>query len=135
MGDAYIGGTCRAIGVSNYFVKHLEELAKYARIMPAANQVEFSPRAPLQKLVQYCRDNNIVLEAFSWLTPHVLELPQLQEIADALERTAVQVLLRWFVMQGIAPLWQTQLEERLLENAAAFSDDFELSEAQVASIS
>jgi len=132
--DARDAGTCRAIGVSNFLVKHLEELARYARILPAANQIEYSPSAPLQELVDYCHRHGIVVQAFGWLLPHVLELPKLLEVSKALGRPLVHVLLRWFLAQGISPLFKTEREERLLENAEALSDDFELSPVQVAEI-
>jgi len=132
--EAHDRGLCRAIGVSNYMLKHLRELARYARIQPAVNQIEYAPGAPLGELVEHCRSSGIVLEAFAWLLPHNLEQPGLRHVAARLGRPPVLVLMRWFLQQGMVPLWKTDREERVLENTEALSDAFELSPADLDAI-
>lgn len=133
---AFRARTCRAIGVSNFMVKHLEELAGYAWIQPAVNQIEYSPTAPLGELIDYCHRKGIVVEAFRWHAQHVMDLPQLQELSRSMARPAMHVLMRWFLAQGIAPIFGTNREERLLENAEAFATDqqLELTRAELSAL-
>lgn len=68
MEDALKEGKVRAIGVSNFTVKHLEALKKTARIWPpAVNQVEFHPLYPQAELLEYCQKEGIVLQAYASL--------------------------------------------------------------------
>ncbi len=61
----YGEGKCKAIGVSNYSEKHLEELLKEAKVVPAVNQVEFSAFLYQKELLDYCKGKGIVIEGFS----------------------------------------------------------------------
>ena len=61
-------GKCRAIGVSNYTIFHLQDLLGKARIVPAVNQVEFSPFLYQKELLNFCREQGIQMEAYSPLT-------------------------------------------------------------------
>jgi diketogulonate reductase-like aldo/keto reductase len=70
MEDALLQGCCRAIGVSNFTVQHLEQLrwSKSTRIWPpAVNQVEFHPLLPQSELLAYCRRHGIVVQAYASL--------------------------------------------------------------------
>ncbi|HTQ29562.1 MAG TPA: aldo/keto reductase, partial [Puia sp.] len=64
----YREGRARAIGVANYLLPFLEELASYAGITPAVNQVEFSPYLFLEDLLTHCRAKQIQLQAYSPLS-------------------------------------------------------------------
>lgn len=58
-------GKTKAIGVSNFSVKYLEELLEHAKVVPAANQVENHPQLPQQDLKDYCDSKGIILQAYS----------------------------------------------------------------------
>ncbi len=62
MTETYLQGLCKAIGVSNFGIGHLEQLLKYATVSPAVNQIELSPFLQRTELVDYCRSKDIVLE-------------------------------------------------------------------------
>jgi len=62
-------GKARSIGVSNYYQNHLEELLSGADIIPAVNQVEFSPYLYLKELKEYCDNKGIRLGAYSPIVP------------------------------------------------------------------
>ncbi|MCI0411409.1 aldo/keto reductase, partial [bacterium] len=64
----YKEGRCRSIGVSNYLIRHLEELLSESEVVPVVNQVEFSPFLYQKELLEYCRSKNILLEAYSPIT-------------------------------------------------------------------
>src|SRR5437879_4004601 len=58
-------GLARSIGVSNYTIRHLEELLPATPIPPAVNQVEFHPFLYQKDLLEFCVKNRIQLEAYS----------------------------------------------------------------------
>ncbi len=61
-------GRARAIGVSNYTERHLKELLHHASVVPAVNQVEFSPFLYSDSFLRYCEQARIQAEAYSPLT-------------------------------------------------------------------
>merc|ERR1711865_843918 len=101
--QAFESGICKAIGVSNYMVKHLQELDRYARVKPSVNQLEYSPTVPLMDVDAYCRENGIVLQAFGWRHPDVLEHPTVRRLAAELGRSSSEVVVLWMLQQGQAP--------------------------------
>ncbi|OHD72576.1 MAG: glyoxal reductase [Spirochaetes bacterium RBG_13_68_11] len=133
MEKLYADGRVRAIGVSNFKVHHLEELAKTASVMPAVNQVEFHPFLLQPELLAYDQANGIRHEAWSPLTRgRSLENPVIVRTARAHGRTPAQVLLRWDLQHGVATIPKSVHRERILENSALF--DFELTPAEIAAI-
>ena len=126
-------GTLRAIGVSNYSVRHLEELRAHATVAPAADQVEFHPFVYDPELLRYAADHAIRIEAWSPLTRgRQLDHPTIAAIAAAHHRTPAQVLLRWGLQHDLIVLPKSVRRERILENAQIF--DFELAAAEMASL-
>jgi diketogulonate reductase-like aldo/keto reductase len=121
----YHEGRVRAIGVSNFMVHHLEELARHAEVPPAVNQIEVSPFLQQREVRDWCRGHEIVVEAYSPLTKgHRLTHPGVVAEARALARTPAQVLLRWALQHDLVALPKSTRPDRIRENAALF--DFEL---------
>jgi diketogulonate reductase-like aldo/keto reductase len=126
-------GRCRAIGVSNFTVAHLQELLSYAKVVPAVNQVEFHPALPQHELLQFCRSHNITLEAYSSLGRQALLTERsVLSVSEHLHRTPSQVLLRWALQQQVPVIPKSVHPERVKENSQLF--DFELSPEQVNTI-
>jgi len=124
-------GVARAIGVSNYAIRHLEELRGHATTPPAVNQVEFHPFVYDPELLRYCDDHGIRMEAYSPLTRNRrLDDPTVAEIARAEERTPAQVLIRWGLQHGVIEIPKSIRRERIQENSRVF--EFELSPAEMA---
>jgi diketogulonate reductase-like aldo/keto reductase len=122
---------CRAIGVSNFTVEHLEELAKVSAVVPAVNQVEFHPFLYQAELLEYCRKHGIVLEAYSPLMRgNRFDDPLLQELAKSRSRTVPQILIRWGLQHGLVEIPKSTRPERIRENLNVF--DFELSRPEMA---
>jgi len=61
-------GTCWAIGVSNYMIRHLEEVLEHGRVIPAVNQVELHPFLHPRELAAFCKAHGIQIESYSPLT-------------------------------------------------------------------
>jgi diketogulonate reductase-like aldo/keto reductase len=120
------GGKCRAIGVSNYMIRHLEELLANSMTVPAVNQVEFSPYLYLSDLLEFCRKHKIQLEAYSPLTKgYKLNDKKLAAIAKKYSKTPAQILIRWTLQKDVVVIPKSSHKERILENADVF--DFEIS--------
>ncbi len=124
-------GKARAIGVSNYTVRHLEETIGRSYVVPAVDQVEFSPFLYQKELLSYCRTKGVVLEAYSPLTRgRKLNDPRLLELAEKYERSPAQMMIRWVLQKGMVAIPKSVHRERLVENAGAL--DFTISLADEA---
>ena len=101
-------GQCKAIGLSNVNLAQLKEVFEIARIKPAVVQVESHPYLPEWELLDYCRKNGIVMQAFAALghgmEPKLLDDPAIAVIAKRVNKTPAQVLLAWALQRGTAPL-------------------------------
>ena len=139
------GGLSRDIGVCNYGVSLLRDLLSYARRPPAVLQIESHPYLTQEKIMRFCREEDIAVTAFSPLgassylelgmaSEHesVLDTAVVQDIATRVMRTPAQVVLRWGIQRGTAIIPKTSRVERLSENAALF--DFELDDADMKAI-
>jgi diketogulonate reductase-like aldo/keto reductase len=127
-----LDGRVRAIGVSNYMAHHLEELLAGAVVKPAVNQIELSPFNYRSRLatVELCRQNSIVVEAYSPLTKgRKLSDPTVGEIGSRHGKSPAQILIRWSIQHGFVVLPKSVTPARIRENIDVF--DFELSEAEM----
>ncbi len=126
----YSEGRVKAIGVANYLEPFLSELESYASIMPAVNQVEFSPYLYLSKLLDVCKQSNIQLQAY---TPLVRGLrmndSKLQSIAKKYDKTPAQMILRWAMQHGVSSIPKSVNLGRIRENFAIF--DFQITETDM----
>ncbi|MGC3999196.1 MAG: aldo/keto reductase [Anaeromyxobacter sp.] len=114
-------GKARAIGVSNYTVRHLDELLASCRTPPAVNQVEFSPFLHQRALLEHCRRHGIQLEAYGPLVrAQKLDDPTLQRVARKHGRTPAQVLVRWGLEHDLVVIPKSAHPERIRENADVF---------------
>ncbi len=119
-------GRLRAIGVSNYTVRHLEELLGESPVPPSVDQVELHPFLQQRELTIFCQARGIQLEAYAPLVKaQRMDHPVVLEVAAAHARTPAQVLLRWGLQHGFAVLPKSVHPARIAENAQVF--DFELS--------
>lgn len=120
----------KAIGISNYTTDHLRELDKESLITPTVNQVEFSPFLYQKELHEFCKNNNIQLEAYSPLTKgRKFENPTLKDIAKKYSKTPAQVLIRWVLQHDIVVIPKSANPKRIEENSNVF--DFELDDGDM----
>ena len=110
-------GMARAVGVSNYTIRHLEQLLATANTPPAVNQVEFHPFLYQRELLQFCRAQGVVLEAYSPLTRgERLNDKTVCAIADKHGATPAQVLIAWCLTLGLVVIPKSVRRARLMEN-------------------
>ncbi|KAL6609866.1 hypothetical protein ACP70R_039835 [Stipagrostis hirtigluma subsp. patula] len=129
MEKLYDSGKTRAIGVSNFSCKKLEDLLAMARVPPAVNQVECHPVWQQHKLRKLCRSTGVHLSAYSPLGspgspgysgPSVLSNPIVVSVAEKLHRTPAQVALRWGIQMGMSVIPKSSNESRIKENFDIF---------------
>ncbi|HTA33034.1 MAG TPA: aldo/keto reductase [Solirubrobacteraceae bacterium] len=126
-------GSTRSIGVSNFSVAELEQLAAVADLAPVVNQVQFSPFEYRRALLDACRQRDIALEAYSPLgTGRHISHQTVNRIAQRVGRTPAQVLLHWCVQHGVPVIPKSTHRERIEENAQIF--DFTLSDEDMAEL-
>ena len=126
-------GHARSIGVSNFNVAELDELLAVADVQPVVNQVQFSPFEYRRSLLEACEGRDIVIEAYSPLgTGRHLGDRTVAQIAERLERTPAQVLIRWAVQHDLVVLPKSTHRERIEQNAQVF--DFTLADEDMAAL-
>lgn len=133
MEEAVDAGLVKTIGVSNFLVHHLEALAETAKIAPAVNQIRLAPGCYQTEVVDYCKEHNIILEAWSPLGQgEIFTNVKMKSLADKYGKTIAQLALAWSVYQGFLPLPKSVNEERIKENIDFF--DIELTEEDAETI-
>lgn len=120
-------GRARTIGVSNFGRDRLARLIDSAAQAPVVNQVQFSPYHYRRRLLEYCNEQGVVFEAYSPLARgRGLDNPTITSVAERLDRTPAQVMLRWAIQHRAVVIPKSSREERIRSNARVF--DFELAE-------
>ena len=125
----------RAIGVSNFQIRHLEALEKAGLLKPAVNQIELHPSFQQRELKPYCEERDIRIEAWSPLggSDHLLiDRPEILSIAKKHGKTGAQVIIRWELQLGNIVIPKSVKKNRIIENANVF--DFVLDEEDMALI-
>ncbi len=126
----YEQGKCRAIGVSNYTIRHLNELLASTPLVPMVNQIEIHPFLYRKDLIDFCMTRNIAVEAYSPLSKaRRMDDPRIVSVAGKYQRSGAQVLIRWSLQHGWISLPKSVRRERIVENAGVF--DFELDQADM----
>ena len=113
-------GKCKAIGLSDVGLEKVKEIFEAATIKPAVVHVESHPYLPEWELLDYCRKNGIVLQAFAALghssEPNLLADPVITAIANRVGKTPAQVVLAWAIQRGTALLTTSKTPSRIKEN-------------------
>ena len=127
MEEAFEAGKLKAIGISNFCERHIDELLKTAKIKPMVNQIKVCPGQPQKELADYSRSLGMVVEGYSPLgTGGIFKNAEIQQLAEKYGRTVAQVCIRWCLQQGVVPLPKSVTFARIEENSKIF--DFTLSD-------
>jgi len=136
-------GLVKQIGVSNFPCALFNDLLGYAKIVPAANQVEVTPYLAQPHLQSYLDDRGVHVTAYSPLGmgtrenyydgvprgPLVLEDPKIHEFAKKYNKTIAQIIIRWNIQHGRSVIPKSVKESRIKENLAVF--DFNISDEDI----
>ncbi len=125
-------GLTRDIGVSNYSLAMLDECERATGVLPAVNQIRWSPLLYDAAVEQGHRDRGVVLEGYSALRGGTLDHPVISGIAERLGRTPAQVIVRWHLEHGTVVIPKSRQPERIRANADV--DGFTLSPDDVAAL-
>jgi diketogulonate reductase-like aldo/keto reductase len=140
----YADGRVRAIGVSNFMPHHLRALLEQTDVIPALNQIELHPYFTQPDTRRADAQHGILDQAWSPIggitfypgwgehRRNVLEDEAIGRIADRVDKSPAQVLLRWHLQQGRSAIPKSTNPARIAENFAVF--DFELSADEIAAI-
>lgn len=135
--DFYHKGRIRAIGVSSFLPPMIESLRDVSDVLPAVNQFEISPLNTQKKLIKYCQDRKITVEAMSTFSHfrsneprmEIIDHEKIKPIALKYGKSIPQIILRWLIQQGVSVIPKTWEEKHMKENIDIF--DFELSDEDV----
>lgn len=129
----YADGKVRAIGVSNFLQVHLDKLLPETTIKPMLNQMEFHPHLIQQQLLDFCKSQDILYQAWSPIMQGgVFDIPILKKISKKYRKNAAQITLRWDLQKGVATIPKSANQARIGSNADLF--DFELTSEEMAQI-
>ncbi|MDN5027154.1 aldo/keto reductase [Streptococcus sp. SPS1] len=121
MEDLYQEGKIRAIGVSNFLPHHLDALLETVTIVPAVNQIRLAPGVYQEKVVAYCREKGILLEAWGpFGQGELFDSKQVQEIAANHGMSVAQIALAWSLAEGFLPLPKSVTASRIQANLDCF---------------
>lgn len=110
-------GLARSIGVSNFTVNHLKQLEEVASELPVVNQVEMHVFLQQDKLLPYCKDKNIVVEAYSPLAhAKAMDNETIRRLAEKYGKSYAQIMLRWALQKDVVIIPKSSNPERIKEN-------------------
>lgn len=127
--DSYEEGLLRAVGVSNFNSRQLEQLSKNFDVVPAVDQIETHVLWQQKKMHRYLSEHGIVHEAWSPFgegMDNIFKHPILMEIGRKYEKSAAQVILRFLLQSDVIVIPKSTRVERMKENLNVF--DFVLSD-------
>ena len=123
----------RTIGLSNFYTSHMAPVLESTNIAPAVDQIEYHPGLLQEDTIAACRENGILVEAWSPLgRGRLLDDPVIAGIAQKHGKSAAQVILRWVIQNDVLPLVKSVHTERIRENFDLFS--FSLDSDEMAAI-
>jgi 2,5-diketo-D-gluconate reductase A len=111
-------GLTKAIGVSNYSLRQIDELIQVTGVVPQVNQIRWGPSLYDAAMVSGLQQRGVVLEGYSPFKVSNLKDPTLVSIATRHDATAAQVIVAWHIAHGFVVIPKSVRRERIVANAA-----------------
>lgn len=130
--ELYAEGKIKAIGISNFYADRMVDIASFAKVKPAVNQIEIHPYNQQIETKNWHDKYEVQLEAwapFGQGQVNMFELPELENIARRYKKSVAQIILRWNVQRGIVAIPKSGNFERMKENINVF--DFNLTDSDM----
>jgi len=130
--DLYEQGKIKAIGISNFYPDRMVDIASFAKVKPAVNQIEIHPFNQQVESKKWHDKYEVQMEAwapFGQGRVNMLELPELVNIARRYKKSVAQIILRWDIQRGIIAIPKSENMERMKENLDVF--DFKLTDSDM----
>lgn len=124
----YKAGRTKSIGVCNFDTEELKKLKDIADVKPMICQVEVHPLNTKKELVDFCKENNILVMAHTptgHMSKEIVESEVFKKLTKKYKKSAAQIIYRWHIQNGIIPIMTSTSKQHLIENYEVF--DFELS--------
>ncbi|XP_073695501.1 aldo-keto reductase family 1 member A1-A [Garra rufa] len=130
-------GLVKAIGLSNFNARQIDDILSIAKHKPVVNQVECHPYLVQTQLVCHCWSRGLAVTAYSplgspdrpWVTSgeaHLLDDPRVVGLAKRYNKTPAQVIIRWHVQRGVVCIPKSVTPSRIKQNIEVF--DFKLTD-------
>ncbi|MDT2768554.1 aldo/keto reductase [Globicatella sulfidifaciens] len=122
--EAYEAGSIKAIGVSNFDVKDLENIMEACKVKPMVNQIIYHIGKTNSEVLEFCKANDILVEGYSPIaTGRLLGNEQIEKMATKYDKSIPQICIRYLLEKDILPLPKSVHEKYIIENAKL---DFEI---------
>lgn len=132
MEEAYRDGKARAIGVSNFEINDVQNLLDHADIKPMANQIRVHIGHTPAELINFCKDNGILVEAYSPnATGKLMDKPDIIAMAKKYNVSVPQLSIRYDLQLGLLPLPKSVHKDHMIQNAEM---DFTISDEDMAAL-
>ena len=128
-------GLVKHLGVANCHQHHLEEIFRICKHRPEIGQFEIHPLFTQKPLIEYYKQQGIVVEAYTPIARYddrLVRLPLLKRLEKKYNKSFVQIILRWHIQNGCIPLVRSLNPKHQQENFDIF--DFELSDEDMTAI-
>lgn len=115
-------GKVKAIGVSNFNIRRLKELLSFCQVKPVVNQIEAHPYFQQHELFDFCKQNDILIQAYSPLgnnltgEPKTMDDAVVHEVGKQLDMDPGQVCISWGVQRGTVVLPKSVTDKRIASN-------------------
>ncbi len=124
--EAHQAGKLRAIGVSNFQQQDLDNIIASCQVKPMVNQILVHIGKTPEELIRYCKDNDILVQAYSPIAHgELLNNQQVKKMAEKYDVSAPQLSIRYTLQLGLLPLPKSTNPEHMKANAAV---DFTIAE-------
>ena len=124
--EAHKAGKLRAIGLSNFQKEDIDNILESCSVKPMVNQILAHISNTPKELIQYCRDNGILVEAYSPIGHgELFKNGEIAEMAEKYNVSVPQLCIRYDLQLGLLPLPKTANPKHMKDNAGV---DFEISD-------
>ena len=124
--EIYDSGKAKAIGISNFEPKHIEPILAECKHVPMVNQIKFHIGERQEEIVDYCKEHDILITAYSPLaTGRILSDDLIVNMADKYQVTPAQLCIRYCLQKDVVVIPKSTKEERIISNAKV---NFEISQ-------
>ncbi len=120
-------GKVKCIGVSNFLEGHLNHILSNCKIKPVVNQIECNPLYYDKQTIDFCKSQNILIEAYCPLAEFDSKLIKnkiIVGLSNKYNKTVPQIILKWIMQKGIIPLPKSVHKDYIIQNINL--DDFEI---------
>ena len=127
--EAYKAGKLKAIGVSNFQKADIENILESCTVKPMVNQILAHVSNTPQELIEYCKENDILVEAYSPIGHgELMKNEEVKKLAEKYGVSVPQLAIRYTLQLGLLPIPKTANPAHMENNAAV---DFEISAADM----